>query len=100
MLTSQASVWNLGTKQGTPAIGAAQEFPALTSASNPADVTQGADGNVWFTEYAGNKIGRSTPSGTITEYPIPTANSHPRWITLGFRRDGGSPSRTATTSGA
>lgn len=32
------------------------------------DVTRGPDGNVWFTEEFGNRIGKITPSGTITEY--------------------------------
>ena len=31
----------------------------------------GADGNVWFTETAVNKIGKITPYGAITEYPLP-----------------------------
>jgi streptogramin lyase len=38
----------------------------------PADITAGPDGNLWFTELNGmtNAIGRITPNGTITEYPI------------------------------
>jgi streptogramin lyase len=35
----------------------------------------GIDGNLYFTESEGNKIGRITPSGTITEFPIPTSGS-------------------------
>jgi hypothetical protein len=38
---------------------------------------------VWFTENTGNKIGRITPSGVITEYNVPTANSGPQNITTG-----------------
>ncbi|MGH7264948.1 MAG: virginiamycin B lyase family protein, partial [Candidatus Rokuibacteriota bacterium] len=37
----------------------------------------------WFTEGPGNKIGRITPAGVITEFSIPTANSNPRGITAG-----------------
>jgi virginiamycin B lyase len=37
--------------------------------SNPYAITAGPDGNIWFTE--GNGIGRITPSGTITEFPLP-----------------------------
>ena len=33
------------------------------------------DGNLWFNENAGNQIGRMTPDGAITEFPIPTPNS-------------------------
>ncbi len=46
-------------------------------------ITAGPDGNVWFTELVGNKIGRITPSGEITEFPVPTANSEPIAITKG-----------------
>jgi streptogramin lyase len=46
-------------------------------------ITPGPDGNVWFTEDTGNRIGRITPSGTITEFPIPTAESQPVAIVTG-----------------
>jgi len=36
-------------------------------------ITSGPDGNLWFTERDGNDIGRVTPSGTITVFPVPTA---------------------------
>jgi uncharacterized protein (TIGR03437 family) len=38
---------------------------------------------VWFTEGNGNKIGRMTTAGELTEYAIPTANSEPAGITAG-----------------
>jgi streptogramin lyase len=43
----------------------------------------GPDGNLWFTEYWGNKIGRITPTGTITEFPIPTKGAGSVGIALG-----------------
>src|SRR5262249_47071764 len=43
----------------------------------------GPDGNLWFTEANADKIGRITPSGAITEFSIPTANSSPLGITVG-----------------
>ena len=46
-------------------------------------ITAGPDGDVWFTELVGNRIGRITPSGEITEFPVPTANSEPIAITKG-----------------
>ena len=55
----------------------------ITGDTEPDGVTAGPDGNVWFTEEAGNRIGRITPSGTITEFPIPTANSEPVAIVTG-----------------
>jgi virginiamycin B lyase len=40
----------------------------------------GPDGNLWFTEARGARIGRITPAGTITEIPTPP---HPSHITVG-----------------
>jgi streptogramin lyase len=57
------------------------EFPIPTAASSPQSITAGPDGNLWFTERAGNKIGRITPAGVITEYPVITADSEPYGIT-------------------
>ena len=52
-------------------------------AANRTAITAGPDGNLWFTEEGANKIGRITPSGRITEFPIPTASSGPDGITAG-----------------
>jgi virginiamycin B lyase len=50
----------------------------------PTGISRGSDGNIWFTEYTGNKIGRiSVATGTVTEFTIPTAASHPSAIVLG-----------------
>ena len=61
------------------------------------------DGNLWFAEDFGNQIGRIDPGGTITEFPVPTADSRPTHITTG---PGGNPldspssvTRVATGSG-
>src|SRR4029077_10927901 len=44
----------------------------------------GPDGNLWFTEYGGNKIGRISPAGAmLAEFPIPTPGSAPNGITAG-----------------
>lgn len=51
-----------------------------TRASQPTGITAGPDGNLWFTESRGNKIGRITPDGTITEFQVPTAASQPKGI--------------------
>jgi RHS repeat-associated protein len=55
----------------------------FASAGTPYGITGGPDGNVWFTERFGNNIGRITPAGVITEFPIPTANSQVKQIALG-----------------
>jgi streptogramin lyase len=58
------------------------EFP-LSPNSGPAGIAAGPDGNLWFTEKWANKIGRITPSGSITEFPVPTPGGLPRSIVLG-----------------
>jgi streptogramin lyase len=43
-------------------------------------ITAGPDGNIWFTEIFGGKVGRITPSGSITEF---TVGGQPTGITAG-----------------
>src|SRR6266571_8682444 len=46
------------------------EFPIPTEGSHTTGITRGADGNLWFIENKGDKIGRITPQGQITEFPV------------------------------
>jgi virginiamycin B lyase len=55
----------------------------LPSLSDARGITGGPDGNIWFTETEAGKLGRSTLSGTITEYAPPTTDSEPWGITSG-----------------
>lgn len=48
-------------------------FPVPTASANPLGITAGGDGNLWFTEEFGNKIGRITTTGSIKEFPIAMA---------------------------
>ena len=50
--------------------GTITEFPLPTGGS-PSGITAGPDGNLWFTEFNGNKIGRITPGGTTTGFSAP-----------------------------
>ncbi|MGH9368723.1 MAG: virginiamycin B lyase family protein [Thermoanaerobaculia bacterium] len=62
------------------------EYPVPTPSSQLRGITKGPDGNVWFTEQLGKKIGRITPQGVITEFAIPEAPGQPtspNAITLG-----------------
>lgn len=59
----------------------AAEFP-LTTTAGPDDIAAGPDGNLWFTEQHGDRIGRITPTGTIAEFAL-APNSHPRGIAAG-----------------
>jgi len=46
-------------------------------------IVTGPDGNLWFTAPGTNAIGRITPAGDITTFPIPTDSSGPAGITAG-----------------
>ncbi len=58
-------------------IGTLKQFRIPTDNGNPLDITQGSDGNFWFTESHVNPpqgqnhhVGRITPSGQITEFLV------------------------------
>ncbi len=71
---------------GAPAASASLDDTTLYllgANSGPQGIVTGPDGNLWFTERYANKIGRITPDGAITEYPVPTAYSDPLGITAG-----------------
>jgi virginiamycin B lyase len=69
-----------------PATGAVTEFPIPTFRADPRSIRNGPDGNLYFTEGNGNKIGLITLAGEITEFSIPTRDSRPRQ--LEFDRNG------------
>ena len=48
------------------------EFPIPTHNSRPiAIVPEPGSNAMWFSEEAGNRVGRIAPDGTISEYPMP-----------------------------
>lgn len=49
--------------------GAITEYPLPAANSSPGCIVAGPDGALWFTEGQGNKIGRITIAGGITEFP-------------------------------
>lgn len=69
------------------------EFPLSNSMATPGEIITGPDGNLWFTEYQLNldgnslyskgKIGRISPNGTITEFPLPNTKVGPQGIATG-----------------
>jgi virginiamycin B lyase len=59
------------------------EFPLPNANSQPYTIVLGPDGQLWFTEVAGNRIGTMTTAGVFVEFPIPTANSGAVGITFG-----------------
>src|SRR5580692_10918608 len=60
------------------------EFPLPHPASGPTTIAIAPDGNLWFTEGAGNRIGRMRPDGTgLREFDLPHVGSQPRIIAVG-----------------
>lgn len=63
------------------------DFKVPTNQSVPYDIVAGPDGNLWFTEIGGNKIGKITPTGKITEFQLtissPDTTPQPYGITSG-----------------
>jgi virginiamycin B lyase len=72
-------------------------FPLPNARSGPTTIALAQDGTVWFTESAGNRIGRMGSDGTdLKEFPLPNTDSSPRIIALGSTS--GSPSSTPAGS--
>src|SRR6266853_1449511 len=76
--------------------GAITEFVLPRPNSGPGDITAGADGAMWFVELAGrmdgrqpdgNRVGRITLTGSVSEFPIPSANGSPINIAVGPDRN-------------
>ncbi len=61
----------------------AVQSPTNVPGGDPGGATYGPDGNVWFTDLQNNAIGKVTPSGVVTEYPVTTANAGVADIALG-----------------
>jgi streptogramin lyase len=65
-------VLSLGSAALAAPVGALKQFRVPTANSQPRAITNGSDGNRWFTEgteftSAPAKIGQITPAGSITE---------------------------------
>ena len=59
------------------------EFPLPNGGAEPGSIAAGPDGNLWFTEFRGNRIGRITTAGVVSEFTIPTPDSAPLDIAAG-----------------
>src|SRR5436309_14209070 len=60
--------------------------PACTLDGGPTSIIAGRDGNLWFTERFGNKIGRITPTGGIIAVSVPAPTTGPTSGSTGRRR--------------
>ena len=66
---------SLGSAADAAPVGALKQFKVPTANSEPRAITNGSDGNRWFTEgtsftNAPPKIARITPGGDVTEIPV------------------------------
>ena len=76
--------WLKPVEQGLVTDGRVQVQALPNANSGPTTVAVAANGDVWFTEGSGNRIGRlKAEGGGIVEYPLPQPNSSPRIIALG-----------------
>src|ERR1700681_1487861 len=71
--TITASAPGVTSKNATLTIGGNSAFitefrAGIAAASSPEGIALGPDGNLWFTEFTGDRIGRITPHGVVTEF--------------------------------
>lgn len=76
-------VLSLSSTLPAGAVASFTEYPLATADANPANMTLGPDGALWFSELGAGKIGRVASNGTVTEYALADPNSQPRGITTG-----------------
>jgi streptogramin lyase len=58
------------------------EYSLPANGKVPGHIVAGPDGNIWFTDHG--MIGRITPDGVVTEFPLPVAaDAVPTWLTRG-----------------
>jgi streptogramin lyase len=64
-------------------------FPLADRQAEPGGITAGPDGAMWFTERRGNRIGRITTDGAVSDYVLRLrrADNNPFWIELTARAD-------------
>ena len=75
----------LGVSSGAAQAQVITEFSTgITASASPFGITAGPDGNLWFAEFGGSRIGRITPLGVVTEFSTGiTAGAFPFGITAG-----------------
>lgn len=79
--TADSGAENLGEISST---GDINVLPLPQADSDPAGITLGPDGNIWFTEANAGDVRRSTAEGSISDpFPTSAANSMPGGIVTG-----------------
>jgi streptogramin lyase len=80
--------WLAGTLASGVAAQTITEYPIPTADSYLHGITAGPDGNLWFIESAARRIGRITPAGVVTEFPLPAGLSEPTVVGIVAGPDG------------
>ena len=84
VLVSAQQRWLTANDKSLQTDGMFTEYPLPNPGSGPTTIALAPDGTLWFTESAGNRIGRMNPDGTgLKEFPLPNPGSSPRIIALG-----------------
>jgi virginiamycin B lyase len=79
-----AQHWLSAAHSGWVTDGRVHSFPLPHPRSGPTTVAIARDGRVWFTESAGDRIGRLNPDGSeLAEFALPHPMSAPRIIAVG-----------------
>lgn len=84
-----ASLCLLAVTKLAAAVTITEYSAGIMAGAAPYGITAGPDGNIWFTERYGNRIGKITPSGVVTEYSTGISagtylpSSYPTFITVG-----------------
>ncbi len=73
----------LGRRFDPPAAGQAVAHAQDVPPAFLGPITAGPDGNMWFTETEERRIGRITPTGHVSAFPVPRAAGPPSAITRG-----------------
>ena len=84
-----------------------ETLPTSIDSSGPSGIVAGPDGNLWFTESTGGRIGRITTAGAVSEFSTgPGSDSSPEGIAKGpdgnlwFADQSGNRIGRTTTAGA
>jgi virginiamycin B lyase len=70
MWLTKSGAGSLDAIQRISSNGGVRSFRLPHPESGPSQITRGADGAMWFTEDSGERIGRITSTGKITEFPL------------------------------
>jgi len=55
----------------------------MPTGASPSNITEGLDGNLWFTDHSGVIVRVTPATSKVSIFPIPTPDGYPEQITLG-----------------